>query len=519
MNARFKYIREDLSASLVVFLVAIPLCLGIAVASGAPPLAGMIAGIVGGVVVGFFSGSPLSVSGPAAGLTAIVLSALETLDSYQMFLLAVVIAGILQVIMGALKAGVVGYFFPNSVIKGMLAAIGLILILKQIPHGLGYDAVYEGSMEFDQADKENTFSEIVKAFQNPHYGAVIVTLVAMAILLLFERPFMKKFGLFKILPGALFAVLSGVVLNAVFGVYSPELFLEASHLVDIPVFASSTDLLDAIIMPDWSALLDKRVYLVAVTIALIASIETLLSIEAADKLDPLKRITPASRELGAQGIGNIVSGLVGGIPVTAVIVRSSANINAGGRTKISTITHGLMLAVSLVFFAVYLKTIPLAALAAVLLLVGYKLVKPKIIVAEWKKGFDQFIPFAVTITVILFTDLLVGIAVGTIVGLGFVLKTNFYKAITIHKDGLKYVITLRKDVSFLNKAKLFNTLSDVPEESTLHIDVHKATFVDLDIRQALYDFIENAPARNIKVIVNGLERMERTHHDEHHTKP
>ncbi len=508
---RFKYIKEDLPASLVVFLVALPLCLGIAVASGAPPLAGMISGIVGGIVVGFFSGSPLSVSGPAAGLTAVVLSALESLDSYQMFLLAIVVAGIIQIIMGSLKAGVVGYFFPNSVIKGMLAAIGLILILKQIPHGLGYDAVYEGSMEFEQEDKENTFSEIYKAFLNPHYGAVLITMVALGIMVLFERPFMKAIALFKIVPGALFAVLSGVVMNAIYAAYFPALLIEPSHLVDMPVFNSANDFFDSVVFPDFSALADYRIYPVAVTIALVASIETLLSIEATDKLDPLKRITPVNRELGAQGIGNMISGLIGGLPITAVIVRSSANISAGGRTKISTIVHGILLALSVAFFAAYLKFIPLAALAAVLLLLGYKLAKPSIIMAEWRKGWDQFIPFAVTILVILFTDLLIGIAVGTIVGLIFVLKSNFHKSITLHKEKNNYVIALRKDVSFLNKASFFNILSEVPEGASLHIDVHKATFVDLDIRQAIYDFVDNAPKRDISITVTGLDRMERTH--------
>jgi MFS superfamily sulfate permease-like transporter len=503
----FKHLKEDLSASFVVFLVALPLCLGIAVASGAPPLAGLIAGIVGGIVVGSLSGSQVSVSGPAAGLTAIVLSAIETMETYEMFLLAVVLSGVIQVILGAFKAGVIAYFFPNSVIKGMLAAIGLILILKQIPHALGYDADYEGDMSFVQPDHENTFTELYKAFLFRSTGAIIITAVSFAILLLFERPAIKRIAAFKIIPGALFAVLAGVGLNALFINYFPQYALSGEHLVNIPIASSPQDFLGQFTFPDFSALTKSAVYVSAITIALVASIESLLSLEASDKLDPLKRVSPASRELGAQGIGNIVSGLIGGIPVTAVIIRSSANINAGSKTKLSAVVHGLWLALSLIFLGSLLNLIPLSALAAILLLIGYKLIKPSMIKSMYQKGWNQFIPFAVTLIAIMFTDLLVGIAIGVVVGLFFVLRTNFVESITFEKDDEGYKLVMLKDVSFLNKATLLRSLDRIPDGANVAIDASKVSFVDQDIEEAILGFIDVAKDRDVKVTVTGIENL------------
>lgn len=504
---QFKYFKEDLSASLVVFLVALPLCLGIAVASGAPPLAGLVAGIVGGIVVGFFSQSSLSVSGPAAGLTAIIVTALADMPSFEMFLLAVVISGIIQMALGFAKAGVIGYYFPNSVIKGMLAAIGLILILKQIPHALGDDAVYEGSMEFSQTDNENTFTEIIGAFRNINPIAAAISLVAVLILVFFDKFKLKQFTIFRILPAALFAVVVGVILNIGLDAWWPGYTLKDFHMVKLPVFSNFSELTDIVVFPNFRGITDKRVYITGITIALVASIETLLSVEASDRLDPLKRITPTSRELSAQGLGNVVSGLLGGLPVTAVIVRSSANIDSGGRTKLSAILHGFWLLLSLVFLGAYLNYIPLAALAGILFVVGFKLAKPSIFLAEYQKGWDQFIPFIVTVLAILFTDLLVGIGIGMAVGLFFVIKSNYQKAIVLKKTSSGLVLNFKQNVSFLNKAELLRYLATVEDGSNLKIDVDETTFVDTDIIQTLSDFIETAPEKGIKVEVEGLEKL------------
>lgn len=503
----FKHLKEDLSASFVVFLVALPLCLGIAVASGAPPLAGLIAGIVGGIVVGALSGSQVSVSGPAAGLTAIVLTAIETMETYEMFLLAVVLSGVIQVMLGALKAGVIAYFFPNSVIKGMLAAIGLILILKQIPHALGYDADYEGDMSFIQPDNENTFTELYKAFIYRSPGAIMITTISLGILLLFERPAMKRIAAFKIIPGALFAVLAGVGLNTLFISYYPQFAMTGEHLVNIPIADSPREFFGQFSLPDFSGFANSAIYVTAITIALVASIETLLSLEASDKLDPLKRVSPASRELGAQGVGNIISGLIGGIPITAVIVRSSANITAGAKTKLSAIIHGLWLALSLIFLGSILNLIPLSALAAILLLIGYKLIKPSMIKSMYQKGWNQFIPFAVTLIAIMFTDLLVGIGIGVVVGLFFVLRTNFVESITFEKDDNGYKLVMLKDVSFLNKATLLRSLDRIPDGANVAIDASKVSFVDQDIEEAIMGFIDVAKDRDVKVTVKGIENL------------
>ena len=499
-----KFFKEDLSSSLVVFLVAIPLCLGIAVASGANPLSGLIAGLVGGIVVGSLSGSSLSVSGPAAGLTAIVLNAINSLPTFSAFLLAVVIAGVFQLILGYIRAGLIGYYFPNAVIKGMLAAIGLILILKQIPHALGYDEDFEGDESFFQTDDQNTFSEIVMAIQNPSLGAIIIAAFALALLIFLERAYFKKLKFFKVIPPALLAVLSGASINELFKQYFPELVLSGKHLVSIPVNSSVSDLFKQFKHPDWSQITNSDIYVIAFTIAIVASIETLLSIEASDRLDPLKRVTPANRELKAQGVGNIVSGLIGGLPVTSVIVRSSANVSSGGKTKLSAILHGLWIALSIIFLGTILNYIPLAALASILLVVGFKLVKPELIKAMYVKGWSQFIPFVVTIFAILFTDLLIGIAIGMAVGLYYVIKTNFHKAIRMVDKDNNYLIRLNKDVSFLNKAVLLEYFGKIPSGATVLIDAKRAEFIDIDIRELIDEFQLSVHERKINLSIEGL---------------
>ncbi|MFY0673012.1 MAG: SulP family inorganic anion transporter [Bacteroidia bacterium] len=497
---------DDLPSALVVFLVALPLCLGIAVASGAPPLSGLIAGIVGGIVVGSISGSHISVSGPAAGLTSIVLSSIEEMGSFQLFLGAVVMAGVLQFILGALRAGVIGYYFPTSVIKGMLAGIGLILILKQIPHGLGFDADFEGDESFFQPDNENTFTEIIKAFLHPSIGAIIITIVSLSIILIYETKSIKRYKITKYVPGALIAVVAGILLNELYKVAFPELYLSGNHLVRIPVTKSFNEFTQLFKIPDFSGITTQTFWITAVTIALVASIETLLSIEAADKLDPQKRVTPASRELRAQGIGNTVSGLLGGLPVTAVIVRSSANAASGAKTKVSAILHGILLFILILIIPKILNLIPLSALAAVLLFVGYKLTKPSLYKTMYKNGLSQFLPFVITVLAILFTNLLVGIGIGMVVGLLFVMKTNFHAAIKITKNKDNYLVRLKKDVSFLNKALLLDALSKLPKNCNVLIKADKGQFIDHDIEETLRDFVlVSAPEKGITVKCDGLE--------------
>lgn len=499
-NNPLKNLSSDLPAGLVVFLVAIPLCLGIALASGAPMFAGLIAGIVGGIVVGFASGSQLSVSGPAAGLTVIVLNAIDSLGTWEAFILAVFLAGLIQLILGFLRAGVVGHYFPASVIKGMLAAIGLTLILKQIPHALGDDKDYEGDDAFWQPDGENTFTEIILAVQNISTSALVISLLSLGVLILWERKFIKSMSWSKIIPGPLVVVFMGVGLNALFKSYNPSWYLSGDHLVNLPVFTSFSDFTGAFSIPDFSQLTNTKVYTVAFTIAIIASLETLLSLDAVDKLDPYKRIAPQSRELKAQGLGNMVSGLIGGLPLTAVIVRSSANVASGAKTKASAVFHGLLLLGSVLIIPRILNLIPLASLAAILLVVGYKLTNPKIFKQAIKQGWSQFIPFIVTIVAIFFSDLLIGILVGIVVGVVFVVVTNVHEALEVRIDGDKYNIKLMKDVSFLSKAKLRRTLENVPEGCTVVFDGSKSVFVDHDIIETIQDFEHTADFNNITVM-------------------
>lgn len=498
-------LKQDFPASIVVFLVALPLCLGIAVASGAEPITGLIAGIVGGIVVGALSGSHVSVSGPAAGLTVIVLNAIEDLGSFELLLAATFVAGIMQVILGLVRAGVIGYYFPNSVIKGMLAAIGLILILKQIPHALGQDVVPDGDMNFQQADKQNTFTEILIAIQNMHLGAVLITLVGMLIIVVYDKPFIKNIKGIGLVPGALVAVLSGVGLNQVFANVYPEWHLTGNHLVNLPVVSSIGDLTKVSGTPDFSMIGTATFWIVSATIAIIASIESLLSIEAADKIDPYKRITPANRELWAQGAGNMVSGLLGGLPVTAVIVRSSANVTAGGRTKMSAIIHAILLLVLVLVIPGFLNLIPLSVLAAVLFMVGYKLTKPSLWKKMFQNGWSQFVPFAVTVLAILFSDLLIGIGIGLVVGIFYVIRSNFKKAISLTERNGNYMIKLQKDVYFMNKANLIEILNSIPAKSTVLINATTAKFIDHDILELLHDFKISALEKDIEVFTEGLD--------------
>lgn len=499
------HFRQDLSAGIVVFLVALLLCLGIALASGAPLFSGLIAGIVGGVVVAWASGSQLSVSGPAAGLAVVVYHAIETLGSYNGFLLSLILAGCLQMLLGTIKAGVIGAFFPSSVIKGMLTAIGLILIIKQIPHATGFDVSFDGDESYMQETVESSFFELLEALEGISPGASLISAVSLLILMIWEGAWLKRFKPLQLLPGPLLAVLWGLAFNYWAQLYAPLWTVSDRHLVMLPEFEFGAGFIHSLQFPDFSYLTHPKVYSIAVTLALIASLEALLSIEAIDKLDSHKRITPVNRELKAQGLGNLISGMIGGLPITAVVVRSSANINAGGQTRISSFLHGMLLLISVLFFARFLNAIPLACLAAILLQTGYKLAKPAIFVAFYRKGWNQFLPFVITVMAILLTDLLQGIAIGMAAGLFFVLRANFHEAITLTQHGSNYLLRLHKDVSFLNKALLRKHLASIPYGASILIDGHKALFIDQDILETITDFQFAAVDRNISVEIQGVD--------------
>ena len=502
-------IKSDFPSSIVVLLVAIPLCLGIALASGAPLFSGIIAGVVGGIVVASISKSSLGVSGPAAGLAVIVLLAIQDLGAFDIFLLAVVFAGIFQIILGILKAGVIGYYFPTSVIKGMLSGIGLIIILKQIPHAFGYDADYEGDLAFVQQDGQNTFSEIFNMMNHINEGALIISAVSLAILILWDRPFVKKIKALKLIQGPLVAVIVGVVLS-IFFQDIPSLALMPEQLVSIPVADSFTGFISQFTLPDFSQWNNPAVYTVALTIAVVASLETLLSVEATDKLDPQKRVTPTNRELTAQGVGNIVSGLIGGLPVTQVIVRSSANIQSGGKTRASAFMHGVLLLICAIAIPNILNLIPLASLAAVLFVVGFKLAKPALFKQMYAKGLTEFVPFVVTILGIVFTDLLVGIGLGMSVAIVQILWKNYKTPYEVNGSDIKgdNVVTLHlaEEVSFLNKAGILRTLDQIPENTNLIIDASKTRSIHPDVIEIIEDFKLHARTINISVNVVGLDK-------------
>ncbi|RVU01942.1 SulP family inorganic anion transporter [Mucilaginibacter limnophilus] len=498
-----KNLKKDIPASIVVFLVALPLCLGIALASGAPLFAGLLTGIIGGIVVGTVSGSQLSVAGPAAGLTSIVFSAIATLGSYEAFLLSVMIAGGIQIIFGIIKAGIIGNYFPSAVIEGMLAAIGIILIMKQFPHAVGYDADYEGNESFAQADTHNTFSGLMVAISKINYGAVIIASVSIAIMLFWPK--VKKLA---IVPAPLLVVIAGVILASVFS--STGFALQKDQYVSIPSVNSASEFFGLLRMPDFSQITRGQIWITAGTIALVASLESLLSLEAVDKIDPIKRISPTNRELIAQGTGNLISGFLGGLPMTAVIVRSSANVNAGARTKMSAIMHGFLLLLSLLFIPAIINLIPLSCLAAILLMTGYKLARIGLFQHMWHKGLPQFIPFVVTIVAVVLTDLLIGVGIGLFVGGFFILYTNlrnpYFYQIVKDDNGKKVIhIKLAEEVSFLNKAAIQVTLTSLPKSSDVIIDGSNSRFIDPDVLEIIENFKHNAYTKGIVVQLKDIK--------------
>jgi|TARA_B110000261_G_scaffold2244_1_gene2319 MFS superfamily sulfate permease-like transporter len=507
----FKNIKSDGPASLIVFLVAVPLCLGIALASGAPALSGIIAGIIGGLIVGSLSNSPLGVSGPAAGLATIVLDNITALGSFEVLLVSIIIGGVIQLILGFLKGGIIGYYFPNSIIKGMLSAIGIVIFLKQVPHAFGYDKNPEGDLSFDQKDGENSFTEWYNIAEHLDYvevGAVLIAGISLAILIFWEASFMKKNRIFQLIQGPLVVVVLGIVLNNIFSSWFPDIALSGKHLVSLPEKNLSSELT----FPDFAnALGNPKVYVIGGIIAIVASLETLLCLEATDKMDPDKRISDPNRELKAQGIGNILSGFIGGLPITQVIVRSSANIQSGGKSKLSAILHGAFILISLIAFPQILNMLPKASLAAILLVVGYKLAKPATFKAMYAKGLRQFVPFVVTIIAIVYTDLLIGIGIGLCIAVFIILYNNFRTPYFFrpenHVVGEPIILRLSEDVTFLNKAAMLKTLQAIPEGAEVLIDATQNVRIDDDVLEIIEDFEGACASRDILVKTKGFDNI------------
>lgn len=493
------FIKGDWKSGIAVFLVALPLCLGIALASGAPMLAGLVAGIVGGTIVSLLSGSELSVSGPAAGLTIIVATAIIELGSFPGFLVAVILAGVIQIALGLLKLGKIGGFFPSSVIRGMLVAIGIVIILKQIPHAIGDDLDFIGEFEFNQKDGKNTFSEILASFSTLKAGALLISAIGLIILFSWTK-LGETFRFMNALPASLFVVLAGVAMNESFAIWAPDWYLGDSkdHMVNLPIFASTSEVWSGLVSPDWSFITNSKVYSIALTLAIVASLESLLSLEATDSLDPLKRISSPDKELLAQGVGNVASGLLGGIPITSVIVRSSTNVYSGAKSRMSGFFHGILLLAAVLALPLYLNKIPLACLASVLLYTGYKLAHPSAFKKVIAEGWKQWVPFLVTVAVVVGVDLLWGIFIGTLVGLIFVILTNYSSVFTVFQNGNEVLIKFQKDATFLHKMSLKEALRKIPAGSEVYIDLSKVHFMDHDIKQLIDEFIATAHERGIE---------------------
>ena len=505
----FANLKSDFASGLVVFLVALPLCLGIALASGAPLFSGIISGVVGGIIVGYLSKSHISVTGPAAGLTAIVLTAITDLGAFNIFLLAVFIAGVLQLLLGFIKAGTISNYFPTNVIEGMLAGIGVIIFLKQIPHAFGYDVDYEGDMSFLQSDGENTFSELFMILNHIQLGSIVITLISLCILIAWTKvDFLKRI---KLIPAALIAVVVSIIVNEIFIQTGSSLSIKSDHLVSLPVPTSIEEFKSIFIFPDFTAISNPKVWIVAVTIAVVASIETLLCIEASDRMDAQKRYTDTNVELKSQGIGNIISSLLGGLPMTSVVVRTTANNSAGAKSKMSTIIHGFFLLISVLAIPILLNKIPLATLAAVLLLIGYKLANPKTIKHFWERGKYQFVPFISTLLAVVFTDLLKGVILGMIISVIFILKGNMKRAYNFRKeqyhDGDVIHIDLAQEVSFLNKAAIKSTLASIPENSKVIINASDTVYIAHDVLDLIKEFKKiKSKDENIKVKLLGFKK-------------
>lgn len=504
IKGKFSSIKYDLQASIVVFLVALPLCLGIALASEAPLFSGIIAGIVGGSVVGFLSGSPLGVSGPAAGLVAIVLGAQKSLGSWEAFLFAGFIAGIFQVVAGFLRGGIIAYYFPSAVIKGMLTGIGIIIILKQIPHLIGYDI---SPILTDLGDGRLEYFYIERAIEHINYGVVIISIVSLFIMLLWQFLLNKGFKLFELLQAPLAVVLCGFLLSWLYKNGLLPFHLEPTELVQIPEFQGVANMSKVITLPDFHQFTNLEVYKIAATIALVASLETLLCVEATDKLDPYKRVTPTDRELKAQGLGNMLSSLIGGLPITQVIIRSSTNITFGARTKLSAILHGFLILICVLSIPGILNQIPLASLAAILVIIGYKLAKPSVFREMFKAGWEQFLPFIVTVVGIVVTDLLFGISIGFAVALFIILRNHYlnsHDTSIVMEEGIIYHVELAEEVSFLNKGSIIHQFRKIPPKASVIIDGTRSKYIDKDVLEVINNFLESAKTKDITVEMRGI---------------
>ncbi|MCA8950041.1 MAG: SulP family inorganic anion transporter [Planctomycetes bacterium] len=501
-------LRQDVPAGIVVFFVAVPLCLGIALASGAPLFSGLIAGILGGTLVGLLSRSPLGVSGPAAGLAVIVFDAIRDLGSFEVFLVAVVLSGVMQALLGLLRAGVLGYFFPSAVIKGMLAGIGILIVLKQIPHVVGWDADPVGELTFEQPDGQTTVSELPRALDHINGSATLIALVALGVMLLWDQVLSKRGRFFRVVQGPLVAVALGIAYQLFTSRFAPEWALGSEHLVSVPIAAGLHEIGSLFTTPDWSGLGRPAIWSTAAVLAIVASIETLLCVEATDKLDPHRRVTPKNRELLAQGAGNIASGLIGGLPVTQVIVRSSANIQSGGQTKLSTIVHGLLLVLFVFALPQVLNLIPLSVLAAILLVVGYKLAKPTLFVAMFRRGMTQFAPFLLTIVGMVFTDLLSGVLMGLGLALLVILSRSYKNSLFLHYeqdeqsgDAPRIRMRLAEDVNFLNRGAIVDQLANIPDGAHVTIDMSHCVAVDQDVLEVIEEFEQSVGERGITLEV------------------
>lgn len=505
--AKFNYstLSQDLPAAIAVYLVAIPLSLGIALASGAPLFSGLITCIISGLIVVPLSGSALGISGPAAGLAIIVAAAIQDLG-FNAFLMAVILAGLMQIAMGMLKAGVIAYYFPSSVINGMLSGIGIILILKQLPHAFGYDRDYEGDDSFFQSDNYSSFSELFHMLDFVSPAAIVIALVSLAVLIIWELPVVKKYSFFHLFQGSLAAILAGVALNRMFMAFSPGLALSQAHLVNMPVFAHKLDILTQLDAPDYTQWANPGIYFTALTLAVVGSVETLLAVEAVDKLDPYKRVTPTNRELVAQGIGNISCGMIGGLPLTQVVIRSSINIAAGAQTRAAGFLHGILLLFSVVFIPALFNWIPLASLASVLIVVGYKLARPQIFKTMFEAGWYHFVPFCITILGLVLTNLPTGIMIGLTAALIAILLENFKSSFYFFKSkvGNKIILRLSEQVSFLNKANIHQTLEAIDPGSEVVIDASRSKYIDYDIYEILQDFRIEANLKNITLTIENL---------------
>lgn len=511
----FTDLKYDIPAGIAVFFVAVPLCLGIAHASGAPLISGLVTGVLGGLVTGLISNSQLSVSGPAAGLTAIAIAGIARLGSFEAFVLATLLAGILQIVLGSIKAGGIATYIPNSVIKGMLSAIGLILIIKQIPHLIGYDIEAMGVEEF--ADKpqdlnaamtgeQNTFTLLFEGLQHLNQGVLFIGIASLIFLIVWDKIFQPRW---KAIPGALLVVVLGIFLNWLLATFWLSTPLESEHFVAIPKLNNLTEFFHISASPDWSALTNYALYSTAFTIAIVASTETLLSVEAIDKLDPYKRKTPVNRELIAQGVGNTLAGLLGGLPMTAVIVRGSVNISAGARTKLASVLHGAMILIAVVFLSPIMNLIPLSSLAAVLIYTGYKLLAPHLFKKEYEKGWAQFAPFIITVVAIVLSDLLIGVMIGMLVSVIYVVKEDYSGTVLAIQDlGLRKRIILGENITFLHKPKMSKLLASIPEDSVVEIDGSNNHYLDKDVLELLQEFKKAAPQKNIELIIGGIKQME-----------